>query len=145
MSESVCSLKFAQRVRSVELNSSSSSTRRHENSSTSSSPTHDSVELDSPPVTPVPLPISRASSVGSTLSSASRTPSSSRRRSQSQLSTGKKECTHTHTVIMPLPGFCHNLCVPHFLNYNSSSHSHFCKFNKTLNQFLISSSIILFY
>uniref|UniRef100_A0A7N6AS93 Kinesin-like protein n=1 Tax=Anabas testudineus TaxID=64144 RepID=A0A7N6AS93_ANATE len=87
MSESVCSLKFAQRVRSVELSSSSS--RRHENSSTSSSPTHDSVELDSPPVTPVPLPISRASSAGSTLSSTSRTPSSSRRRSQSQLSTGK--------------------------------------------------------
>ncbi|XP_054863014.1 kinesin-like protein KIFC3 isoform X6 [Amphiprion ocellaris] len=86
MSESVCSLKFAQRVRSVELSASSS--RRHENSSTSSSPTHDSVELDSPPVTPVPLPISRASSAGSTLSSASRTPSSSRRRSQSQLSTG---------------------------------------------------------
>uniref|UniRef100_A0A8C6KYM3 Kinesin-like protein n=1 Tax=Nothobranchius furzeri TaxID=105023 RepID=A0A8C6KYM3_NOTFU len=42
MSESVCSLKFAQRVRSVELNSSS---RRHENSSTSSSPTHNSVEV----------------------------------------------------------------------------------------------------
>ncbi|KAM7405603.1 hypothetical protein PAMP_000038 [Pampus punctatissimus] len=46
MSESVCSLKFAQRVRSVELNSTSSSSRRHENSSTSSSPTHDSVEQD---------------------------------------------------------------------------------------------------
>ncbi|XP_070816530.1 kinesin-like protein KIFC3 isoform X10 [Chaetodon trifascialis] len=91
MSESVCSLKFAQRVRSVELSSSSS--RRHENSSTSSSPTHDSVELDSPPVTPVPLPISRASSAGSTLSSASRTPSSSRRRSQSQLSTGRLKLT----------------------------------------------------
>ncbi|XP_042077509.1 kinesin-like protein KIFC3 [Haplochromis burtoni] len=88
MSESVCSLKFAQRVRSVELSSSSS--RKHENSSTSSSPTHDSVELDSPPVTPVPLPISRASSAGSTLSSASRTPSSSRRRSQSQLSTDRQ-------------------------------------------------------
>ncbi|XP_051794743.1 kinesin-like protein KIFC3 isoform X2 [Acanthochromis polyacanthus] len=87
MSESVCSLKFAQRVRSVELSASS---RRHENSSTSSSPTHDSVELDSPPVTPVPLPISRASSAGSTLSSASRTPSSSRRRSQSQLSTDRQ-------------------------------------------------------
>uniref|UniRef100_A0A3Q4I773 Kinesin motor domain-containing protein n=1 Tax=Neolamprologus brichardi TaxID=32507 RepID=A0A3Q4I773_NEOBR len=43
MSESVCSLKFAQRVRSVEL--SSSSFRKHENSSTSSSPTHDSVEV----------------------------------------------------------------------------------------------------
>lgn len=110
MSESACSLKFAQRVRAVELTSS----RRHENSSTSSSPTHDSVEvarthahecfishrclthfiwtcpqLDSPPVTPVPLPISRASSAGSTLSSASRNPSSSRRRSQSQLSTGR--------------------------------------------------------
>ncbi|XP_054466674.1 kinesin-like protein KIFC3 [Anoplopoma fimbria] len=91
MSESVCSLKFAQRVRSVELMSSSS--RRHENSSTSSSPTHDSVELDSPPVTPVPLPISRASSAGSTLSSASRTPSSTRRRSQSQLSTGRLKLT----------------------------------------------------
>ncbi|KAM8888631.1 kinesin-like protein KIFC3 isoform 3-T3 [Synchiropus picturatus] len=88
MSESVCSLKFAQRVRSIELSSSTS--RRHENSSTSSSPTHDSVELDSPPVTPVPLPISRASSAGSTLSSASRTPSSSRRRSQSQLSTDRQ-------------------------------------------------------
>lgn len=93
MSESVCSLKFAQRVRSVELSSSSSSSRRPENSSTSSSPTHDSVELDSPPVTPVPLPISRASSAGSTLSSASRTPSSSRRRSQSQLSTGRLKLT----------------------------------------------------
>ncbi|XP_071371026.1 kinesin-like protein KIFC3, partial [Centroberyx affinis] len=91
MSESVCSLKFAQRVRTIELGSSSSSSshRRHENSSTSSSPTHDSVELDSPPVTPVPLPISRASSAGSTLSSASRTPST-RRRSQSQLSTDRQ-------------------------------------------------------
>ncbi len=45
MSESVCSLKFAQRVRSVELSSLTSSFRRHENSSTSSSPTHDSVEV----------------------------------------------------------------------------------------------------
>ncbi|XP_068596701.1 kinesin-like protein KIFC3 [Brachionichthys hirsutus] len=90
MSESVCSLKFAQRVRSVELSSSSSSSRRHENSSTSSSPTHDSVELDSPPVTPAALPISRASSAGSSLSSASRTTSSSRRRSQSQLSTDRQ-------------------------------------------------------
>ncbi|XP_027137011.1 kinesin-like protein KIFC3 isoform X3 [Larimichthys crocea] len=90
LSESVCSLKFAQRVRSVELAASS---RKHENSSTSSSPTHDSVELDSPPVTPVPLPISRASSAGSTLSSTSRTPSSSRRRSQSQLSTGRLKLT----------------------------------------------------
>uniref|UniRef100_A0A3P8RJ23 Kinesin-like protein n=1 Tax=Amphiprion percula TaxID=161767 RepID=A0A3P8RJ23_AMPPE len=88
MSESVCSLKFAQRVRSVELSASSS--RRHENSSTSSSPTHDT---GLPPVTPVPLPISRASSAGSTLSSASRTPSSSRRRSQSQLSTGTQRST----------------------------------------------------
>ncbi|KAF1393310.1 hypothetical protein PFLUV_G00037750 [Perca fluviatilis] len=93
MSESVCSLKFAQRVRSVELSASSSSSRRHENSSTSSSPTHDSIELDSPPVTPAPLPLSRASSAGSTLSSTSRTPSSSRRRSQSQLSTGRLKLT----------------------------------------------------
>ncbi|XP_026769429.1 kinesin-like protein KIFC3 isoform X5 [Pangasianodon hypophthalmus] len=81
--ESVCSLKFAQRVRTVELGPASSSRRHAENSSTSSSPTHDSVELDSPPVTPVPLPISRASSVGSSLSSISRV-SSTRRRSQSQ-------------------------------------------------------------
>ncbi|TKS65311.1 Kinesin-like protein KIFC3 [Collichthys lucidus] len=87
LSESVCSLKFAQRVRSVELAASS---RKHENSSTSSSPTHDSVELDSPPVTPLPLPISRASSAGSALSSTSRTPNSSRRRSQSQLSTDRQ-------------------------------------------------------
>ncbi|KAK5873496.1 hypothetical protein PBY51_018532 [Eleginops maclovinus] len=93
VSESVCSLKFAQRVRSVELSASSS--RKHENSSTSSSPTHDSVELDSPPVTPLPLPISRASSAGSSLSlsSNSRTPSSSRRRSQSQLSAGRLKMT----------------------------------------------------
>ncbi|XP_060733506.1 kinesin-like protein KIFC3 isoform X2 [Tachysurus vachellii] len=81
--ESVCSLKFAQRVRTVELGPASSSRRHTENSSTSSSPTHDSVELDSPPITPVLLPISRASSVGSSLSSISRV-SSTRRRSQSQ-------------------------------------------------------------
>ncbi|XP_046720357.1 kinesin-like protein KIFC3 isoform X1 [Silurus meridionalis] len=81
--ESVCSLKFAQRVRTVELGSASSSRRQAENSSTSSSPTHDSVELDSPPITPVLLPISRASSVGSSLSTISRV-SSTRRRSQSQ-------------------------------------------------------------
>lgn len=85
VSESVCSLKFAQRVRTVEIGPSSSSRRQAENSSTSSSPTHDSVELDSPPVTPVPLPISRASSAGSTLSSTSKTPTT-RRRSHSQLS-----------------------------------------------------------
>ncbi|XP_042599447.1 kinesin-like protein KIFC3 isoform X1 [Cyprinus carpio] len=89
VSESVCSLKFAQRVRSVEIGPSSSSRRQAETSSTSSSPTHDSVELDSPPVTPVPLPISRASSAGSTLSSNSKTPTT-RRRSHSQLSTDRQ-------------------------------------------------------
>lgn len=89
ISESVCSLKFAQRVRTVEIGPSSSSRRQAENSSTSSSPTHDSVELDSPPVTPVPLPISRASSAGSTLSSTSKTPTT-RRRSHSQLSTDRQ-------------------------------------------------------
>uniref|UniRef100_A0A3Q2E4C1 Kinesin-like protein n=1 Tax=Cyprinodon variegatus TaxID=28743 RepID=A0A3Q2E4C1_CYPVA len=112
MSESVCSLKFAQRVRSVELSSSSS--KRHENSSTSSSPTHDS--LDSPPVTPVPLPISRASSAGSTLSSASRTPSGSRRRSQSQLSAGKRAHSRArscaHSAIMALTSCCRCLIHP---------------------------------
>ncbi|XP_050990776.1 kinesin-like protein KIFC3 isoform X2 [Labeo rohita] len=92
VSESVCSLKFAQRVRTVEIGPSSSSRRQAENSSTSSSPTHDSVELDSPPVTPVPLPISRASSAGSTLSSTSKTPTT-RRRSHSQLSTGRMKLT----------------------------------------------------
>ncbi|KAK2848285.1 hypothetical protein Q7C36_009967 [Tachysurus vachellii] len=86
--ESVCSLKFAQRVRTVELGPASSSRRHTENSSTSSSPTHDSVELDSPPITPVLLPISRASSVGSSLSSISRV-SSTRRRSQSQQAPGR--------------------------------------------------------
>ncbi|XP_014030458.1 kinesin-like protein KIFC3 isoform X3 [Salmo salar] len=86
MSESVCSLKFAQRVRTIELGNATR--RQWENSSTSSSPTHDSVELDSPPVTPVPLPISRASSAGSTLSASSKTPTT-RRRSQSQLSTDR--------------------------------------------------------
>ncbi|XP_030621542.1 kinesin-like protein KIFC3 [Chanos chanos] len=90
VSESVCSLKFAQRVRTVEIGPSSSSRRQAENSSTSSSPTHDSVELDSPPVTPVPLPISRASSAGSTLSSTSKTTGSTRRRSHSQLSTDRQ-------------------------------------------------------
>ncbi|KAL2088576.1 hypothetical protein ACEWY4_015475 [Coilia grayii] len=88
VSESVCSLKFAQRVRNVELGPSSSR-RQTENSSTSSSPTHDSVELDSPPVTPVPIPLSRASSAGSSLSSTSKTPST-RRRSQSQLATDRQ-------------------------------------------------------
>ncbi|XP_077104535.1 kinesin-like protein KIFC3 isoform X5 [Siphateles boraxobius] len=92
VSESVCSLKFAQRVRTVEIGPSSSSRRQAENSSTSSSPTHDSVELDSPPVTPVPLPISRASSAGSTLSSTSKTPTT-RRRSHSQLSAGRMKMT----------------------------------------------------
>ncbi|KAG9352536.1 hypothetical protein JZ751_020950 [Albula glossodonta] len=89
VSESVCSLKFAQRVRSVELGSASR--KQTENSSTSSSPTHDSVELDSPPVTP--LPISRTSSVGSTLASGAKTPASSRRRSQSQIATGRMKLT----------------------------------------------------
>ncbi|KAK3570224.1 hypothetical protein QTP86_017220 [Hemibagrus guttatus] len=88
MIESVCSLKFAQRVRTVELGPASSSRRQAENSSTSSSPTHDSVELDSPPITPVLLPISRASSVGSSLPSISRV-SSTRRRSQSQQAPGR--------------------------------------------------------
>ncbi|XP_070985400.1 kinesin-like protein KIFC3 isoform X6 [Oncorhynchus clarkii lewisi] len=83
MSESVCSLKFAQRVRTIELGNATR--RQWENSSTTSSPTHDSVELDSPPATPTPLPISRASSAGSTLSASSKTPTT-RRRSQSQLS-----------------------------------------------------------
>uniref|UniRef100_A0A4W5L742 Kinesin-like protein n=1 Tax=Hucho hucho TaxID=62062 RepID=A0A4W5L742_9TELE len=98
MSESVCSLKFAQRVRTIELGNATR--RQWENSSTTSSPTHDSVELDSPPVTPVPLPISRASSAGSTLSASSKTPAT-RRRSQSQLSTGKCVYTHTHTPLSP--------------------------------------------
>ncbi|XP_042630791.1 kinesin-like protein KIFC3 isoform X3 [Cyprinus carpio] len=89
VSESVCSLKFAQRVRSVEIGPSSSSRRQAESSSTSSSPTHDGVELDSPPVTPVPLPISRASSASSALSSTSKTPTT-RRRSHSQLSTDRQ-------------------------------------------------------
>uniref|UniRef100_A0A8C9W6I1 Kinesin-like protein n=1 Tax=Scleropages formosus TaxID=113540 RepID=A0A8C9W6I1_SCLFO len=87
VSESVCSLKFAQRVRTVELGGPTGR-KLNENSSTSSSPTHDSLELDSPPVTPVPLPLSRASSGGSTLASSSRSTSSTRRRSHSYQSSG---------------------------------------------------------
>ncbi|XP_061560153.1 kinesin-like protein KIFC3 isoform X3 [Phycodurus eques] len=89
VSESLCSLKFAQRVRSVELNTSSSASRRTGERSASSSPTQESLEMDSPPLTPGPLPLSRSSSAGSSLNSASRTPSSSRRKSNSQLSTGR--------------------------------------------------------
>ncbi|XP_028812096.1 kinesin-like protein KIFC3 isoform X2 [Denticeps clupeoides] len=92
VSESVCSLKFAQRVRTIELGPGGCSRKQTENSSTSSSPTHDSVEFDSPPVTPVPLPISRASSAGSTLSTTTKT-TSTRRRSQSQLATGRMKLT----------------------------------------------------
>uniref|UniRef100_A0A673YE84 Kinesin-like protein n=1 Tax=Salmo trutta TaxID=8032 RepID=A0A673YE84_SALTR len=43
MSESVCSLKFAQRVRTIELGNATR--RQWENSSTTSSPTHDSIVL----------------------------------------------------------------------------------------------------
>ncbi|XP_061669395.1 kinesin-like protein KIFC3 isoform X2 [Syngnathoides biaculeatus] len=89
VTESLCSLKFAQRVRSVELNSSSSASRRTDDRSASSSPTQESLETDSPPLTPGPLPLSRSSSAGSSLNSASRTPNSSRRKSNSQLSTGR--------------------------------------------------------
>ncbi|XP_048829161.1 kinesin-like protein KIFC3 isoform X2 [Brienomyrus brachyistius] len=86
--ESVCSLKFAQRVRTVELGASAG--RKHaENSSTSSSPTNDSLELDSPPMTPVSLPLSRASSVSSLISTTARKPGSTRRRSPSQQASGK--------------------------------------------------------
>ncbi|XP_077418890.1 kinesin-like protein KIFC3 isoform X2 [Vanacampus margaritifer] len=89
VSESLCSLKFAQRVRSVELNASSSASRRPDSRSASSSPTHQSLEMDSPPLTPGPLPLSRSSSAGSSLNSASRTAGGSRRKSSSQLSTGR--------------------------------------------------------
>ncbi|XP_048887388.1 kinesin-like protein KIFC3 isoform X2 [Brienomyrus brachyistius] len=84
MSESVCSLKFAQRVRSVELGPVSATRRPADCSPNSASPTHDSVELDSPPVTPVPLPISRISSSGSISAL-----SGARRKSQSHLSSGR--------------------------------------------------------
>ncbi|KAJ8339638.1 hypothetical protein SKAU_G00342710 [Synaphobranchus kaupii] len=89
VSESVCSLKFAQRVRSVELGP------HHPKTGPRTRPrpprhTHDSVELDSPPVTP--LPISRTSSVGSTLASGTKTPGS-RRRSPSQITPGRMKLT----------------------------------------------------
>uniref|UniRef100_A0A672F2V4 Kinesin-like protein n=2 Tax=Salarias fasciatus TaxID=181472 RepID=A0A672F2V4_SALFA len=55
VSESLCSLKFAQRVRSVELSSSSSSSsRRLDASSASSSPTHDGAEVRRPARGPGP-------------------------------------------------------------------------------------------
>ncbi|XP_023674278.2 kinesin-like protein KIFC3 isoform X2 [Paramormyrops kingsleyae] len=84
MSESVCSLKFAQRVRSVELGPASATRRPADCSPSSASPTHDSVELDSPPVTPMPLPISRISSSGSISALAG-----ARRKSQPHLSSGR--------------------------------------------------------
>ncbi|KPP73941.1 hypothetical protein Z043_106937 [Scleropages formosus] len=94
VNETVCSLKFAQRVRSVELGPAPSSSRKQaDHSPASSSPTHDSVELDSPPVTPVSLPISRVSSAGPAL-----VPGSARRRSQSHLSSGQHSIQmHTQT------------------------------------------------
>ncbi|XP_049574481.1 kinesin-like protein KIFC3 isoform X2 [Syngnathus scovelli] len=79
VSESLCSLKFAQRVRSVELGACG----RPDSRSASSSPTHQSLERDS---APGPLPLSRSSSAGSSLNSAA--PAGSRRKSNAQLSTG---------------------------------------------------------
>ncbi|KAM9765885.1 LOW QUALITY PROTEIN: kinesin-like protein KIFC3 [Menidia menidia] len=105
LSESLCSLKFAQRVRSVEL-SGTMATRR--NDSASSSPTH-SLEMDSPPASPAPPPFSRASSAGSSRSSASRTPSS-RRRSQSQLSTGLSGGGGSRLSVCPPPSSVSSLC-----------------------------------
>ncbi|XP_066569732.1 kinesin-like protein KIFC3 isoform X2 [Amia ocellicauda] len=82
VSESVCSLKFAQRVRTVELGSTAR--KQTENSSTSSSPTHDSVELDSPPLTPVPTATPRGSVGSTTQTPTARTASSTRRKAQQQ-------------------------------------------------------------
>ncbi|XP_077448446.1 kinesin-like protein KIFC3 isoform X2 [Stigmatopora argus] len=78
--ESLCSLKFAQRVRSVELNAWSSAPGRPDSRSASSSPTRQSSEMESPPLSLGPLPLSRSSSAGSSLNSAPR------RKSNSQLS-----------------------------------------------------------
>ncbi|XP_057699265.1 kinesin-like protein KIFC3 [Corythoichthys intestinalis] len=83
--ESLCSLKFAQRVRSVELNASGSAAGRPDSRSASSSPTRQSSEMESPPLSLGPLPLSRSSSAGSSLNSASRPPAGSRRKSNSQL------------------------------------------------------------
>ncbi|XP_015224145.2 kinesin-like protein KIFC3 isoform X2 [Lepisosteus oculatus] len=80
VSESLCSLKFGQRVRTVEL--ASAARKQAENSSASSSPTHDSVELDSPPVTPVPIPSARASSLTTTPMPMARPSGSTRRKLQ---------------------------------------------------------------
>uniref|UniRef100_A0A8C9RQF5 Kinesin-like protein n=1 Tax=Scleropages formosus TaxID=113540 RepID=A0A8C9RQF5_SCLFO len=81
VSESVCSLKFAQRVRTVELGGPTGR-KLNENSSTSSSPTHDSLEVRAPTASTLPIV------GGSTLASSSRSTSSTRRRSHSYQSSG---------------------------------------------------------
>ncbi|XP_077569378.1 kinesin-like protein KIFC3 isoform X2 [Stigmatopora nigra] len=68
--ESLCSLKFAQRVRSVELNAWSSAPGRPDSRSASSSPTRHGSEMESPPLSLGPLPLSRSSSAGSSLNAA---------------------------------------------------------------------------
>ncbi|XP_041125040.1 kinesin-like protein KIFC3 isoform X7 [Polyodon spathula] len=54
VSESVCSLKFAQRVRSVELGPVTRKTEYQSSTSSSPTPTQESLEVDSPPETPMP-------------------------------------------------------------------------------------------
>ncbi|XP_058849811.1 kinesin-like protein KIFC3 isoform X3 [Acipenser ruthenus] len=54
VSESVCSLKFAQRVRSVELGPATRKAEYQSSTSSSPTPTQDNLEVDSPPATPMP-------------------------------------------------------------------------------------------
>ncbi|KAK1161924.1 kinesin-like protein KIFC3 isoform X4 [Acipenser oxyrinchus oxyrinchus] len=54
VSESVCSLKFAQRVRSVELGPATRRAEYQSSTSSSPTPTQENLEVDSPPATPMP-------------------------------------------------------------------------------------------
>ncbi|XP_058848756.1 kinesin-like protein KIFC3 isoform X5 [Acipenser ruthenus] len=54
VSESVCSLKFAQRVRSVELGPATRKAEYQSSTSSSPTPTQENLEVDSPPATPMP-------------------------------------------------------------------------------------------
>ncbi|XP_041078175.1 kinesin-like protein KIFC3 isoform X3 [Polyodon spathula] len=61
VSESVCSLKFAQRVRSVELGLATRKAEYQSSTSSSPTPTQENLEVDSPSATPMPTVSTRGS------------------------------------------------------------------------------------
>ncbi|MGH0129431.1 UNVERIFIED_CONTAM: hypothetical protein FKN15_002194 [Acipenser sinensis] len=75
VSESVCSLKFAQRVRSVELGPATRKAEYQSSTSSSPTPTQENLEVDSPPATPMPTVSTRG-----TVTASGRTGGSTRRK-----------------------------------------------------------------